>query len=375
MKLPHLIRLLFLLALPLSFNTQGSASTLQGKVVEVLDGERITVISVNQPIKIKLMGIAAPEKNQPFADVATQHLSQLVAGKFVVVQAKRLEQDGALLGQVMLNNVDLGAQMVRDGVAWYNKLEAGDLSEQDRAAYLSCEQAARSEARGIWQDAAPIAPWEFRRQQTARRNIESSPLTMMARASSADGRSRLSNDLFYPTTGKDRLAGRRRAGADPGWKTLSPRGSRFSVLVPGNSYDAGSTFPTRNGKMADVNYSVGQRGKYSYVVFWGKGPTPELRDDQVADDTAKGLVSGLELARNKYESDVKFEVKRQHPVKLGPYAGWQYAISGPRTVGLIRVFTRQRGQERELYVLGVLNGTEDDPQVLEFLGSLTIDKY
>ena len=65
MKLPQLIRILFLLALPLSFNTQGSASTLQGKVVAVLDGERIMVINVNQPMQIRLLGIAAPAKNQP----------------------------------------------------------------------------------------------------------------------------------------------------------------------------------------------------------------------------------------------------------------------------------------------------------------------
>jgi endonuclease YncB( thermonuclease family) len=374
MKLPHLIRILFLLALPLSFNTQGSASTLQGKVVEVLDGERITVISVKQPIKIRLMGIAAPAKDQPFADVATQHLSQLVAGKFVVVQGKRLEQDGALVGRVMLDNMDLGAQMVRDGVAWFNKLEAGDLSEQDRAAYLSCEKAARSEARGIWQDAAPIAPWEFRRQQTARRNIESSPLTMMAKSSRADGQSLLSDDLFYPRTGKGPLASRRYR-SDPGWKTLAPKGGRFSVLVPGNAYDVGSTFPAQDGKTADLNYLAGQRGKYAYLVLWGKGPPGDKADENLVDDMVKGLVSGLEMARNKYQSDVKFEMKRQRPVKLGPYAGWQYSIFGPQTVGLIRVFTRRTGQQREVYLLGVLNGTESDPQVLEFLGSLTIGKY
>jgi hypothetical protein len=152
-------------------------------------------------------------------------------------------------------------------------------------------------------------------------------------------------------------------------------GSGFSVLVPGNAYDSGSTFPDKNGKMAEFNYCVGQRSTYSYLVAWAKGPTNDKLDDKIADDTAQGLVSGLEVGRNKYESDVKFDVKRQRPVKLGPYTGWQYTISGPKTVGLIRIFSRSRGQERELYVLGVLNGTENDPQVLEFLGSLTIGKY
>jgi len=372
MKLPHVTRILFLLALSLSFSTQGSASPLHGKVVDVLDGERITIISVVHPLKVRLMGIAAPAKGQPYSEVAAQHLSQLVSGKFVGARCTGLEPDGYLRCRVMLDEMDIGEQMVRDGVAWYNKSEASDLSEQERVAYSGSEQAARSEARGLWQDGTPTAPWDFRREQETRQKIAASPLTAWTKSTKS---SLSSDDLLRTRVVASSPARRRHNSLDPGWKTLAPRGSKFSVLVPGDAYDAGSTRPTPEGQIVEINYCSGQRGIFDYLVIWGKGPSIGKTDEQVADDTANGLMAGLESLRNKFASDVKYEAKRQHTVKLGTYAGWQYGITGPGTVGIIRVFARRRGPELELYVLAVLNGTESDSQVQEFLGSLTIDKY
>ena len=79
-------RILLLLALPLTFSSRGSASSLTGKVVAVTDGERITIISQMHPLKVKLVGIAAPDAKQPYADVAKQHLSDLLLDKYVVVR-------------------------------------------------------------------------------------------------------------------------------------------------------------------------------------------------------------------------------------------------------------------------------------------------
>ncbi len=372
MKLPHLIRILFLLALPLGYVTQGSASPLHGKVVGVVDGERITIISVVHPMRVKLLGVAVPANGQPYSDVAAQHLSQLISDKFVGAYCAGLEADGYLRCRVMLDEMDIGEQMVRDGVAWYNKSEASDLTEQERVAYLGSEQAARREARGIWKDTMPTAPWDFRREQETKKKLAASPLTEWTKSSKS---SLSSDDLLHARETGGSTSRRRNRSLDPGWKTLAPKGQKFSVLVPGDAYDAGSTRPTLEGKMAEVNYCSGQRGIYDYLVLWGKGPINDKTDDAIIEDITNGLMAGMENARNKFSSDVKFEAKRHHSVKLGPYAGWQYNISGPNTVGLIRIFIRHHNDELEIYLLGVLNGTENDPQVLEFLGSLSIDKY
>ena len=108
-------------------------------------------------------------------------------------------------------------------------------------------------------------------------------------------------------------------------------------------------------------------------MIWAKGPSDGVRDEQVADDTANGLVYGF--GRGMKQSGSNFEVKRQRSVRLGPYFGWQYNVSGGGMPGTIRVLSRRAGQLREVYVLAALNGTEEDPQVQEFLGSFTIEKY
>jgi micrococcal nuclease len=375
MKLQNLIRVLFLLALSLSFPTRGSASSLPGKVVEVLDGERIILLSLNRPMKIKLIGVAAPAAGQPYEDIARQHLSSLILDKFVVVRYTSLRSDGYLVGQVMLNDMDIGEQVIRDGTAWYDKSEGSNLAEQNRAEYLGCEQAARGEGRGLWQDPAPLSPWEFRRQEAAGRNMISSRQAVLSRSSHAGGALN-SGDLFRSmTSGPAGARNRFSDGTDSGWKTLAPKGGKFSVLVPGDALDYGATVPTQNGKTADVNYCLGRRGRNSYLVIWAKGPSDGMSDEQVGDDTANGLAYDFDRSLKQAGSHLNFEVKRQRSLRMGNYSGWQYSISAPGMPGMLRVFSRRNGQEREVFVIGVMNAGDDDPQVQQFLNSFTIGKY
>src|SRR6266850_2163345 len=166
MTVPHVIRILFLLALPLAICSPGSAASLQGKVAEVVDGENIVVVSVNHLVRVRLLAMAAPEKNQAYAQVAQQHLSDLILNKYVVVHYSSL-REGYLVGQVLFGDMDVGAQMIRDGVAWYDKTDEKRLSETEQRVYAESQEAARNERRGLWQDESPISPWDFRKAQLA----------------------------------------------------------------------------------------------------------------------------------------------------------------------------------------------------------------
>src|SRR3984893_5493428 len=106
MKVRHLIRVMLLVALLMSVCTLCSASALEGQVAEVVDGGSITVISLKRPVKVRLIGLAALEPNQPYADVARQHLSDLILNKYVLVRSSRL-QDGYLIGRVLLGDMDV----------------------------------------------------------------------------------------------------------------------------------------------------------------------------------------------------------------------------------------------------------------------------
>jgi endonuclease YncB( thermonuclease family) len=50
------------------------AAQIQGKVIRVLDGDTIEVLQEQQPVRVRLLNIDAPEKKQPFGRWSTNQL-------------------------------------------------------------------------------------------------------------------------------------------------------------------------------------------------------------------------------------------------------------------------------------------------------------
>src|SRR5215216_4030429 len=146
------------------------AASLLGKVIEVNSGDVLTVFNLNRPVRVKLLGVDAPEMNQAFGDVAKKHLSDLVQDKSVLVEYSGIAADSSLTGRVLLSTTDIGAQMIRDGAAWFDVNNMSRLSVSDRDVYQQSELAARNERRGLWQAENPTAPWEFVKAEALRRN-------------------------------------------------------------------------------------------------------------------------------------------------------------------------------------------------------------
>jgi endonuclease YncB( thermonuclease family) len=81
--------------------TQAYAQTYQGKVVGVLDGDTLIVLTPQkQQIKVRLAEIDAPEKRQPFGQRSKQSLSDLVFGKQVRVEQQDRDRYGRVVGKV-----------------------------------------------------------------------------------------------------------------------------------------------------------------------------------------------------------------------------------------------------------------------------------
>ena len=141
------------------------ASTLQGKVVGVADGDTITVLdATNTKHKIRLQGIDAPEKAQAFGQKSKQSLSQMVYNKQVVVEYQKKDKYGRTLGKVLHNGTDVCLEQIKLGMAWHYKQYKSDQPKEDRETYAQAELASRSMAVGIWKDKNPTPPWEFRKQ-------------------------------------------------------------------------------------------------------------------------------------------------------------------------------------------------------------------
>jgi micrococcal nuclease len=147
----------------LVYSSAAFSATLTGKVVGVSDGDTITVLDTNKiQHKIRLAGIDAPEKKQPFGDRSKQHLSDLVFAKTVTVEWDKTDKYGRTIGKVTADGTDANLEQIRSGFAWHYKQYQGEQSPTDRSVYSAAEIEARSRRSGLWRDPKPIPPWDFR---------------------------------------------------------------------------------------------------------------------------------------------------------------------------------------------------------------------
>ena len=152
-----------LLALALAAN----AETITGRVVGVADGDTITVLDANKVRhKIRLAGIDAPEKKQPFGNRSKESLSELAFDKTVNVETTKRDRYGRQIGKVLVNGRDVNLVQVERGMAWFYRQYQREQSPNDRKLYEAAEDAAKAGKRGFWRDADPVPPWEFRRNKT-----------------------------------------------------------------------------------------------------------------------------------------------------------------------------------------------------------------
>ena len=127
------------------------------------DGDTITVVDANKvQHKIRLAGIDAPEKKQAFGNRSKESLSGLVFDKTVNVETDKRDRYRREIGKVLVDGLDVNLVQVTRGLAWHYKAYEREQSVIDRLAYADAEIEAKAARRGLWADAEPVPPWEFR---------------------------------------------------------------------------------------------------------------------------------------------------------------------------------------------------------------------
>ncbi len=154
------------------FSTAALAD-ITGKVVSVTDGDTIKVLDAQRrQHKVRLSGIDAPERGQPFGTKSRDHLASLVAGKAVKVESTKTDRYGRVVGKVWVQpadcpkcgkTLDANLAQVTAGMAWWYRYYAREQSPEDRGRYESAEGEARARKWGLWADPDPINPYDWRR--------------------------------------------------------------------------------------------------------------------------------------------------------------------------------------------------------------------
>ncbi|MFZ4428246.1 MAG: thermonuclease family protein [Saprospiraceae bacterium] len=138
---------------------------LQGKVIGIMDGDTFDLLRGTEKLRVRLEGIDCPEKGQPFGNNAKQALSSLCFGQQVRVEFKSKDRYGRALARAYLSDGRcINEEMLRIGMAWHFKRYSDD------ARWARMEDVARRSKVGLWADARPVAPWDWRSQRRQRSN-------------------------------------------------------------------------------------------------------------------------------------------------------------------------------------------------------------
>ncbi|HET8759928.1 MAG TPA: thermonuclease family protein [Nitrospiria bacterium] len=139
------------------------STKFDGLVMRVHDGDTLSVVRRGRAEKVKLAGIDCPELRQSFGSSARNFTSRLTSGQTVTVRIQGTDEQGRILGVVILpDGRSLNRELVAAGLAW-------KLKDSKNKQVAQLEKDARRAKRGLWADAHPTPPWDFRKTKSAKR--------------------------------------------------------------------------------------------------------------------------------------------------------------------------------------------------------------
>ena len=135
----------------------------QGRVVRIYDGDSLIVqMGDGREVEVRLFGIDAPERRQPWSRRSRQALSGLVRDRQVRLAPVTQDSYGRTVAVMytLPDGLDVNREMIRQGNAWVYRRYTRDTD------LIALETAAREARLGLWAlpEAERVPPWQWRSQ-------------------------------------------------------------------------------------------------------------------------------------------------------------------------------------------------------------------
>lgn len=137
-----------------------AATTWTGWVSWVMDGDTVVLVRDGQhtPVKLRIEGIDAPETCQPGGAESRDAMIRLALRKPVQVVDLGPDSYGRQIGRLSVDGMDLGAEMVRSGMAWAYRFRTG------KGPYAGLQRQAQQQKIGVFAAAGTaMSPSVFRK--------------------------------------------------------------------------------------------------------------------------------------------------------------------------------------------------------------------
>jgi endonuclease YncB( thermonuclease family) len=172
------IILLFLLLLP----RQARGEEIHAVVTKITDGDTVVVEQdygsatplpqlsdlphlLGSPFIVRLYGVDAPERDQPFGIQAKAELIRLISKKSVIVDTVKRDKYGRMVAKISIDGVDVSKELLRNGLAWWYRDYAPNNVEFQQAEFDAQERKV-----GVWSTKTSIAPWIWRANKIQERS-------------------------------------------------------------------------------------------------------------------------------------------------------------------------------------------------------------
>ncbi|MBX9964075.1 MAG: thermonuclease family protein [Burkholderiales bacterium] len=167
----HVLWLVPLLYLVAAAAQAAESQSLRARVVSVTDGDTVTVITpAKKKMKVRLGGIDAPDKKQPFGKAAKAALSDLVQGRDVDLIGSKPDRREPFVAKIVHEGRDVNLELLRMGLAWWHVKFPEEQTAEDGEVYAAAESDARDAGLRLWSDFGAVPPWEWKQNppETAR---------------------------------------------------------------------------------------------------------------------------------------------------------------------------------------------------------------
>jgi endonuclease YncB( thermonuclease family) len=167
---------LIAVATPAGVTAREAPAPIEGAALEVQDGDSFLLRADDgRRVRVRVNGIDAPEKHQPWADASRRHLGELLRGRRIRLEPVKQDVFDRTVARVVVVDGgpgtagtperDAGLAQIEAGLAWHFKRYRSDQTEDGFARYARAERDAQARGLGLWGDATPEAPWDFRARQ------------------------------------------------------------------------------------------------------------------------------------------------------------------------------------------------------------------
>jgi len=139
-----------------------------GRVYRVIDGDTVVVQTTWRRVTLRLDSIDCPEHDQYWGDTARYGLTKLIGGRSIRFEEHTEDEYGRTLATVFVrpegqrNWINVNARMVTLGHAWVYRQHYSHLPIVRQTELDNLERWARLNNIGLWKDANPVPPWEWR---------------------------------------------------------------------------------------------------------------------------------------------------------------------------------------------------------------------